>query len=381
MFAYCENNPVGNSDSEGEFPIQVVAAAVSGVVNLATSWASAKATGQTFTFLDGAVAFVAGAVGVFGSAGRFASAAISGFWTAYSVSKNGGTTVGAISCGALSAGFSWLAFSNLAKFSSKRVDHILYKAATDASLGWGSNLIIAGATTAATAPRAPQKSKHKKNNVKQILQETSFRGGTCYCYDKDGNYMSYYVPYHEVTDEDIVNATNHIIDYLYSEKVESMQFQVDTDEGKVDFFSEQAIVHMADVKVLFIGGIKLCYICIVIFVLCLVYLILTRKHSFNILLNVYLRTLIVFGVATILIGLFAMIDFDTAFEVFHKIIFPDSSKVKLALSFSYTDTLTNVLTAEFFMHIGFAIGAIFIILIDLSIFLDLFLKKRLIKNT
>ena len=79
MFAYCENNPVGNSDSEGEFPIQVVAAAVSGVVNLATSWASAKATGQTFTFLDGAVAFVAGAVGVFGSAGRFASAAISGF--------------------------------------------------------------------------------------------------------------------------------------------------------------------------------------------------------------------------------------------------------------------------------------------------------------
>lgn len=167
MFAYCENNPVGNSDSEGEFPIQVVAAAVSGVVNLATSWASAKATGQTFTFLDGAVAFVAGAVGVFGSAGRFASAAISGFWTAYSVSKNGGTTVGAISCGALSAGFSWLAFSNLAKFSSKRVDHILYKAATDASFGWGSNLIIAGATTAATAPRAPQKSKHKKNNVSE----------------------------------------------------------------------------------------------------------------------------------------------------------------------------------------------------------------------
>ena len=167
MFAYCENNPVSNSDSEGEFPIQVVAAAVSGVVNLATSWASAKATGQTFTFLDGAVAFVAGAVGVFGSAGRFASAAISGFWTAYSVSKNGGTTVGAISCGALSAGFSWLAFSNLAKFSSKRVDHILYKAATDASLGWGSNLIIAGATTAATAPRAPQKSKHKKNNVSE----------------------------------------------------------------------------------------------------------------------------------------------------------------------------------------------------------------------
>ena len=167
MFAYCENNPVSNSDSEGEFPIQVVAAAVSGVVNLATSWASAKATGQTFTFLDGAVAFVAGAVGVFGSAGRFASAALSGAWTAYSISRNGGSTVGAISCGALSAGFSWFAFSNLAKFSSKRVDHILYKAATDASLGWGSNLIIAGATTATTAPRAPQKSKHKKNNVSE----------------------------------------------------------------------------------------------------------------------------------------------------------------------------------------------------------------------
>ena len=41
------------------------------------------------------------------------------------------------------------------------------KAATDASLGWDSNLIIAGATTAATALRAPQKSKHKKNNVSE----------------------------------------------------------------------------------------------------------------------------------------------------------------------------------------------------------------------
>lgn len=223
-------------------------------------------------------------------------------------------------------------------------------------------------------------SEHKKNNVKQILQEKSFKGGTCYCYDKDGNYKRYYVPYYEVTDDDIVKATNNIIDYLYNANIESMQFQVDTSNGKIDFFSEQAIVHMADVKVLFIGGIKLCYICIAIFILCLIYLIISRKHSFNILINVYLKALIVFGIATIIIGIFAIIDFDSAFEVFHKIIFPDSSKVELALSFSNTDTLTNILTSEFFMHIGVIIGTSFIMLIGLSIFLDLFLKKRLIKN-
>lgn len=217
--------------------------------------------------------------------------------------------------------------------------------------------------------------QHEKNNVKQILQKYSFRGGYCKCLDRNGNMMTYYIPYHLVTDDDIKNATTHIIDYLYSEKVTSMQFQVSSVEGPVDFFSEQAIVHMEDVKVLFIGGIKLCYISIILFIASLIYIIFTKERNFKRVLRIYLKTLLAFFIIAIGLILFAIIDFDVAFEVFHKVIFPDSNKVELALSFTYTDTLTNVLTIEFFMNIGMWIGIIFVSLIVLSIGTDIVLLK------
>ena len=81
-----------------------------------------------------------------------------------------------------------------------------------------------------------------------------------------------------MTKDDLIKATNHIINYLYHSDVDSMQFQVLTSEGPVNFFSEQAIIHMQDVKVLFIGGIKLCYICLILFIVFVVYLVIRRKN-------------------------------------------------------------------------------------------------------
>ena len=74
-------------------------------------------------------------------------------------------------------------------------------------------------------------------------------------------------------------------------------------------------------------------------------------------------------------AIFAIVDFDLAFEIFHKIIFPDSNKVELALSFHYCDTLTNVLTGDFFMHIGTIIGITFIGILVFSIILCGLFKK------
>lgn len=212
--------------------------------------------------------------------------------------------------------------------------------------------------------------EHQKNNVEEILEQYSFNGTTHSCTDVNDQIVKHTLPLYDVTNDDIWNATNHIIDYLYNKDVDSMQFQIQTNTGPVDFFSEQAIIHMADVKVLFIGGIGLAFTSLAIFFLSLGWIIYRRTNIFKLLGKTYFITVSVFVVLTILIVIYASTDFDDAFILFHKIIFPDSEKVDLAISFNRCDTLTNVLTEQFFMDIGLTIGIIFMLLLIVSVSID-----------
>ncbi len=212
--------------------------------------------------------------------------------------------------------------------------------------------------------------EHQKNNVEEILEQYSFNGTSHSCTDVSGKNVKHELPLYDVTNDDIWNATNHIIDYLYHKDVKSMQFQIQTSSGPVDFFSEQAIVHMADVKVLFIGGIGLAFTSLAIFFLSLGWIIYRRTNVFKLLGKIYFICVNVFVVLTILIVIYASTDFDNAFILFHKIIFPDSEKVDLAISFNRCDTLTNVLTEQFFMDIGLTIGIIFMSLLVVSVVID-----------
>lgn len=217
--------------------------------------------------------------------------------------------------------------------------------------------------------------EHSKNNVEEILENRSFNGISHTCTDIHDNYIDHRLPKADISTSDIEMATTHIIDYLYYEDVESMQFQIETSEGEVDFFSEQAIVHMADVKVLFIGGIKLAFTCLAIFLLAVGWIIYRKDYVLKLVGKTYLITLIVFIVLTILVAIYAINDFDSAFILFHQIIFPDNDKVELALTFNSCDTLTNILTGEFFMHIGLTIGIIFLSLLLISIAIDVIFYK------
>ena len=53
----------------------------------------------------------------------------------------------------------------------------------------------------------------------------------------------------------------------------------------------------------------------------------------------------------------------------------NSADAELAISFSYYDTLTNVLTGEFFMTIGLTISIIFICLLTISVVSCILIKK------
>lgn len=216
--------------------------------------------------------------------------------------------------------------------------------------------------------------QHVKNDVVNILNEYTFTGMYHTQLDENNEKVTVYYPKHEVDMDVVEQATDIIIDYLYHKDVESMQFQIETDEGMVDFFTPQAIIHMKDVKVLFIGGINLAWISLVLFALCILYMIYRRQYVKKHIIKLYTTTIIAF--VFILVGLFvfAAIDFDAAFTVFHYMIF-NSADAELAISFSYYDTLTNVLTGEFFMNIGIIIGVTFIGLLVLSVVIGLLINK------
>ncbi len=217
--------------------------------------------------------------------------------------------------------------------------------------------------------------EHIKNDVVGILNEYTFTGRSFVQVDEYGNSVTVFYPNMEVDMTIVEKATDNIINYLYNKDVESMQFEIEGPDGKMyDFFTPQAIIHMKDVKVLFIGGITLAYISIVLFILAVVYLVIRRNYIKDIVVKWYSRTLIGFIIFLLCIVAFALISFDAAFTVFHYLIF-NSADAELAISFSYYDTLTNVLTEDFFIHIGIIIGITFIGLLIISVIIGKVLEK------
>ena len=79
----------------------------------------------------------------------------------------------------------------------------------------------------------------------EILEKYTFNGYVHQHYDETTHsYYDCYYPKYDVTKEDLIKATDLIIQYLYHSDCDSMQFQVITSEGPVNFFSEQAIGRM-----------------------------------------------------------------------------------------------------------------------------------------
>ena len=89
MFAYCENDPVNRSDPAGEFGIGafIARAVVGGLINVCTSYISAKAVGLEYDWEDAGVAFLSGAFSYSGCG--WASALLNGASTYNMLTKNG----------------------------------------------------------------------------------------------------------------------------------------------------------------------------------------------------------------------------------------------------------------------------------------------------
>ena len=71
---------------------------------------------------------------------------------------------------------------------------------------------------------------------------------------------------------DVMKVTDHMMAYLIG-KEDELSIVTEVDGQTQDFFNEQDRLHMADVRNLFLGGLKLRTVCMVVFLVLLVLLI------------------------------------------------------------------------------------------------------------
>lgn len=178
-------------------------------------------------------------------------------------------------------------------------------------------------------------------------------------------YKSLYEKY-EVTDdlnmemEDVMEVTDHMMAYLIGEE-EELSIITYVDGKEQDFFNEQDRLHMADVKNLFLGGLRLRNVLAVLAAVILVLLCLWKEDGKRdirpVLTRAYRLAAAVFGAAVAFLIIAFTIDFTACFTVFHEIFFTND----LWIFDPQTDYMIRMLPEGFFFGMVRRILGYFII--------------------
>lgn len=143
-----------------------------------------------------------------------------------------------------------------------------------------------------------------------------------------------------------------------------------------DFFNEQDRLHMADVKNLFLGGLKLRTVCLIVF-LALLVLIIARKADWKRLLpKAYFIAVGVFLALIAFLAVAFSIDFTKCFTIFHKIFFTND----LWLFDEDTDYMIRMLPEGFFSDMAVRIGMTFVGMLLLLLIVFLIWNRKVKKN-
>ncbi len=179
----------------------------------------------------------------------------------------------------------------------------------------------------------------------------------------------------DMTMDDAMYVTREMMAYLRGER--DTLSVVTTVEGKEqDFFNEQDRFHMGEVRDLFIGGLNIRLGACVIAVLCLAFLIAVRADIRRILSRSYVAALGITAAVAAVIGLAAVIDFNTVFVQFHHIFFDNDQWIFDPASDYMIRMLPEGLFYDFVMRIGGIFLGILLILLILSLLFGGFRKGK-----
>lgn len=199
-------------------------------------------------------------------------------------------------------------------------------------------------------------------------------------YGDFGFYKKEYKKYDVVSDldmelKDVMYVTYEMMDYLIGDR-ENLDVYTVVEGKEQDFFNEQDKLHMADVKNLFLGGLMVRRVSAAVMLLCLFVLWVTKANWKKILARGYQIGL---GIATAGVAFLAValiVDFNTAFTVFHEIFFTND----LWLFDPAEDYMIRMLPEGFFYDMALRIGGIFIISMLIFLAVSVFLARQAKKD-
>ena len=178
-----------------------------------------------------------------------------------------------------------------------------------------------------------------------------------------GFYKKEYEKY-RVTDDlnmkidNVMAVTEHMMAYLIG-KEEKLSIVTDVDGEHQDFFNEQDRLHMADVRNLFLGGLKLRNYAVILATILMIVLMAKKADFRRLVPQGYLQALFVYLILAAILGVAMSIDFTSCFTLFHKLFFTNN----LWIFDPETDYMIRMLPEGFFLDMVIRVGVIFIVLL------------------
>lgn len=181
-------------------------------------------------------------------------------------------------------------------------------------------------------------------------------------YSGDRYFQKKYEKYQVLEDvdmkmEDLLYVSEEMMDYLKGDR-EDLSVMTLVGGEERDFFNQREKDHMADVKDLFLQGMKIRSIALGSIAVILILLYFLKEREGNLLRLLAKGYLIVTSLMILLAGILAALmarDFTKAFTVFHEIFFTND----LWILDPRTDLLINVLPEGFFIDTGIEIALTF----------------------
>ena len=179
--------------------------------------------------------------------------------------------------------------------------------------------------------------------------------------------------------------TDKMIDFLFN-KTDDMQVLINNEV----VFSNQALFHMRDVRTLFTGGIIIAWVVLGLFLMIGTYLVVHFKRLRAYLLRYSLIVIVIIFLILLVVGIIAIVDFDYAFELFHRFIFPNEQKFNDAFFGAVSNyqeapgvdnlMLVKILSIGLLMDVGIIIGIVLFIVLLVWFTTCIFLRKKYLND-
>lgn len=158
-----------------------------------------------------------------------------------------------------------------------------------------------------------------------------------------------------MSEADLNKATNTLLDYLRDER-EDISVDITLKGSKVQAFNSKEAAHMVDVKGLYQFAMVLRNVCLIVFCASFIYLLIRLKKGVFTLLSIdYMKTATLFAVVFAMIAMWAYVDFDAFWTLFHRLAFRN----ELWLLDPSTDLMINLFPSQFFSSLVFRIVGMF----------------------